>query len=67
MELKALGRDGLSSGGNVDNEDSGSSPKEFPACSGFIEEEALREVARKHGQEYHKSHEKPIFPQGKWI
>lgn len=43
MGLKALGRDGFSSGGNVDNEDSGSSPKEFPACSGFIEEEALRE------------------------
>lgn len=43
MELKAPGRDGFSSGGKVEKEDSGSSPKEFPTFNSFIEEEDLLE------------------------
>lgn len=42
-------------------EDSGLHPKELPAFSGFMEEEAQlgTDVARKLGQECHESHEKP--------
>lgn len=40
MELKALARGEFISGENVGKVDSGSSPKELPSLSGFIEEEA---------------------------
>lgn len=40
MELEALARDEFHSGESVEKEGSGSSPKELPTLTGFIEEEA---------------------------
>lgn len=59
IELKALGRSEFNSGENIEKEeDSGSSPKELPIFSGFIEEEAQLDSKKT----WTGVSQKPFFP-----